>query len=85
MNKRWLTSIMSYIVILMCFQTIYSINYGITIELKITRTIPSTGNVKPCPGMPTVVMPSLRVTEKRGFLNFQNLVKKCTKTSFKTT
>jgi hypothetical protein len=27
MNKRWLTSIMSYIVILMSFQTIYSINY----------------------------------------------------------
>jgi hypothetical protein len=30
-----------------------------TIELKITGTIPPTGNVKPCPGMPIVVMPSL--------------------------
>ena len=38
------------------------------IELKITGTIPSTGNVKPCP--------SFHVTKKRGFFKFPKLSKK---------
>jgi hypothetical protein len=45
---------------------------SLLIELNITGTIPPTGNVKPCPGMPTVVIPSLSTQRKNAVsLNFQ--------------